>query len=124
MDEKYKCLHLSLRNFNNNKKMEENFKKVEAKFKFYKKWIDITEREQAVTVDLIINYQNNTFRKQHTQSHFQTNFSCLVEKNIIHDQLVRAIFHDWLKNLFKNKTTPNTVVSPYTSSNPPPMSYA
>ena len=41
--------------------MEENFKKVEAKFKFYKKWIDITEREQAVAVDLIINYQSNTF---------------------------------------------------------------
>lgn len=61
MDEKYKCLHLSLRNFNNNKKMEENFKKVEAKFKFYKKWIDITEGQQSVTVDLIINYQNNTF---------------------------------------------------------------
>jgi hypothetical protein len=41
--------------------MEENFKKVEAKFKFYKKWVDITEREQAIAVDLIINYQNNTF---------------------------------------------------------------
>ena len=41
--------------------MEENFKKVEAKFKFSKDWIDIAEKTQSVTVDLIINYHNKTF---------------------------------------------------------------
>lgn len=41
--------------------MEQNFKKVEAKFKFYKTWTDITEKTQKVTVDLLINYQNKTF---------------------------------------------------------------
>lgn len=41
--------------------METTFIKTEAKFKFSKNWIDITEREQKVTVDLIINYQNKTF---------------------------------------------------------------
>lgn len=41
--------------------MEQNFKKVEAKFKFLKNWIDITEKVQEVTVDLIINYHNKTF---------------------------------------------------------------
>jgi hypothetical protein len=41
--------------------MEQNFKKVEAKFKFYKTWIDITEKTQKVTVDLLINYHNKTF---------------------------------------------------------------
>lgn len=41
--------------------MEENFKKVEAKYKFYEKWKDITGNEQEITVDLIINYHNKTF---------------------------------------------------------------
>ena len=41
--------------------MEENFKKVEAKFKFSKNWIDIAQKEQTATVDLIINYHNKTF---------------------------------------------------------------
>jgi len=41
--------------------MEENFKKVEAKYKFYENWKDITGNEQVVTVDLIINYHNKTF---------------------------------------------------------------
>lgn len=41
--------------------MEQNFKKVEAKFKFYKTWTDITEKTQKVTVDLLINYHNKTF---------------------------------------------------------------
>jgi len=41
--------------------MEENFKKVEAKYKFYEKWKDITGNEQVVTVDLIINYHNKSF---------------------------------------------------------------
>jgi hypothetical protein len=37
------------------------YKKVEAKFKFSKEYIDITEKEQEVTVDLIINYHKKTF---------------------------------------------------------------
>jgi hypothetical protein len=37
------------------------YKKVEAKFKFSKDLIDITEKEQKVTVDLIINYHKKTF---------------------------------------------------------------
>jgi hypothetical protein len=41
--------------------METTFRKTEAKFKFSKNWIDITEKEQKVTVDLIINYHNKTF---------------------------------------------------------------
>jgi hypothetical protein len=41
--------------------MEKTFKKVEAKFKFYKKWIDVTEQERGVTVDLYINYHHKTF---------------------------------------------------------------
>lgn len=41
--------------------MEVTFKKVEAKFKFSKQWTDITDKEQSVTVDLIINYHNKTF---------------------------------------------------------------
>jgi hypothetical protein len=41
--------------------MEQNFKKVEAKFKFSKNWIDVSEKEQTVDVDLIINYHNKTF---------------------------------------------------------------
>ena len=41
--------------------MEITFKKVEAKFKFSKDWIDITEKTYSVTVDLIINYHNKTF---------------------------------------------------------------
>jgi hypothetical protein len=41
--------------------METTFKKVEAKFKFSKDWIDLTEKTQSVTVDLIINYHNKTF---------------------------------------------------------------
>lgn len=41
--------------------MEITFKKVEAKFKFSKDWIDITDKTQSVTVDLIINYHNKTF---------------------------------------------------------------
>jgi hypothetical protein len=41
--------------------MEQNFKKVEAKFKFSKNWIDVFEKEQTVDVDLIINYHNKTF---------------------------------------------------------------
>ena len=35
--------------------METTFIKTEAKFKFSKNWIDTTEKEQKVTVDLIIN---------------------------------------------------------------------
>jgi hypothetical protein len=35
--------------------MESNCKKVEAKYKFSKQWIDITDKPQEVTVDLIIN---------------------------------------------------------------------
>lgn len=41
--------------------METTFKKVEAKFKFSKDWIDRTEKTQTATVDLIINYHNKTF---------------------------------------------------------------
>jgi hypothetical protein len=41
--------------------MEENFKKVEAKFKFSKAWTDTTDNTQEVNVDLIINYHNKTF---------------------------------------------------------------
>jgi hypothetical protein len=41
--------------------MEQNFKKVEAKFKFSKNWIGVAEKEQTVDVDLIINYHNKTF---------------------------------------------------------------
>jgi hypothetical protein len=41
--------------------MEQNFKKVEAKFKFSKNYIDITGKEQKVTVDLMIYYQNKNF---------------------------------------------------------------
>jgi len=37
------------------------YKKVEAKFKFSKDWIDIAEKTQTATVDLIINYHNKTF---------------------------------------------------------------
>ena len=37
------------------------YKKVEAKFKFSKEYIDMTEKEQEVTVDLIINYHKKTF---------------------------------------------------------------
>jgi hypothetical protein len=37
------------------------YKKVEAKFKFSKDWIDITEQTQSVSVDLIINFNNKTF---------------------------------------------------------------
>ena len=41
--------------------MESNCKKVEAKYKFSKQWIDITDKPKEVTVDLIINYHNKTF---------------------------------------------------------------
>ena len=41
--------------------MEQNFKKLEAKFKFSKNWIDKAQKEQTATVDLIINYHNKTF---------------------------------------------------------------
>ena len=41
--------------------METSFRKTEAKFKFSKDWIDIAEKTQSVTVDLIINYNNKTF---------------------------------------------------------------
>lgn len=41
--------------------MEQNFKKVEAKFKFSNQWTDITNKTQEVTVDLIINFHNKTF---------------------------------------------------------------
>ena len=41
--------------------METTLKKVEAKFKFSKDWIDITDRTQTATVDLIINYHNKNF---------------------------------------------------------------
>jgi hypothetical protein len=41
--------------------MEQNFKKVETKFKFYNDYTDITEKTQKVAVDLLINYQNKTF---------------------------------------------------------------
>jgi hypothetical protein len=41
--------------------MDTTFRKVEAKFKFSKDWIDITDKTQLVTVDLIINYHNKTF---------------------------------------------------------------
>jgi hypothetical protein len=41
--------------------METTFRKTEAKFKFSKDWIDITDQTQSVTVDLIINYNNKTF---------------------------------------------------------------
>lgn len=41
--------------------METTFRKTEAKFKFSKNWIDITEKTQTATVDLIINYHNKTF---------------------------------------------------------------
>jgi hypothetical protein len=41
--------------------MEITSRKIEAKFKFSKDWIDITEKTQSVTVDLIINYHNKTF---------------------------------------------------------------
>ena len=37
------------------------YKKVEAKFKFSREYTDITEKEQEVDVDLIINYQKKTF---------------------------------------------------------------
>lgn len=37
------------------------YKKVEAKFKFSKDWIDIADKTQTATVDLIINYHNKTF---------------------------------------------------------------
>lgn len=37
------------------------YKKVEAKFKFSKDWIDLSEKTQEVTVDLIINFHNKTF---------------------------------------------------------------
>ena len=37
------------------------YKKVEAKFKFSKDWIDLSEKKQEVTVDLIINFHNKTF---------------------------------------------------------------
>jgi hypothetical protein len=36
-------------------------KKVEAKFKFSKDWIDLNEKKQEVIVDLIINFHNKTF---------------------------------------------------------------
>lgn len=41
--------------------MEENFKKVEAKFKFYKNWTDLADKTNKATVDLLINYHNKTF---------------------------------------------------------------
>lgn len=41
--------------------METSFRKTEAKFKFSKDWIDIFDKTQSVTVDLIINYHNKTF---------------------------------------------------------------
>ena len=41
--------------------MKTTFIKTEAKFKFSKDWIDITEKTQTATVDLIINYHNKTF---------------------------------------------------------------
>jgi hypothetical protein len=41
--------------------METTFRKTEAKFKFSKDWIDITDQTQSVTVDLIINYHNKNF---------------------------------------------------------------
>ena len=41
--------------------METTFRKIEAKFKFSQDWIDITEKTQTATVDLIINYHNKTF---------------------------------------------------------------
>jgi hypothetical protein len=37
------------------------YKKVEANFKFSKEYTDIAEKEQEVTVDLIINYHKKTF---------------------------------------------------------------
>jgi hypothetical protein len=41
--------------------MEITSRKVEAKFKFSKDWIDLAEKTQTATVDLIINYHNKTF---------------------------------------------------------------
>jgi hypothetical protein len=41
--------------------MEQNFKKVEAKFKFLKNWIDASQKEQTVALDLVINYHSKNF---------------------------------------------------------------
>jgi hypothetical protein len=40
--------------------MGENFKKVESKFIFYKKWLDGTGK--IVTIELVIDYENKNFK--------------------------------------------------------------